>query len=229
MGCEVMNLYDLLGVARDASTEVIRQAFRTRVKKAHPDAGGDRNAWNALTLAHEVLTDANKRAHYDATGEAKSDPENDAKLRARMGFLQSLVMEVVMGRDFTPSDDLLAEAVAILKGKREEVKSAIKVHEKKLKKLEKVIKRWIFKGEGENYIVKILTTQFDGFKQQLERAAGDLEILVDVEKILAEYTFECEEKPKAEAAPGFEAGSAIAQMQAAYSILHKASLRGQRK
>ena len=61
--------YRLLGVARDASAEDVRRAFRAAAKKSHPDLHpGDKDAearFKALSAANEVLGDPERRAQYD--------------------------------------------------------------------------------------------------------------------------------------------------------------------
>jgi curved DNA-binding protein CbpA len=70
----VPDLYQLLGVARDASREEIAQAWRRRVRAEHPDARparpGDEAAeagarFRALAGAWRVLSDPGRRAAYD--------------------------------------------------------------------------------------------------------------------------------------------------------------------
>lgn len=46
--------WEALGVSREAPIGVITAAFRTLSKSAHPDAGGDRAAWDRLNAAHEA-------------------------------------------------------------------------------------------------------------------------------------------------------------------------------
>jgi curved DNA-binding protein CbpA len=61
--------YDLLGVSTDASEEEIQDAYRDLVRETHPDVNDDPNAREQmveLTKARDVLTDAQKRAEYDA-------------------------------------------------------------------------------------------------------------------------------------------------------------------
>ncbi len=66
------DLYDVLGVSRDASNDDIRKAYRKLAKKYHPDMNpGDKKAeekFKEITAAHEVLGDAKKRKLYDEFG-----------------------------------------------------------------------------------------------------------------------------------------------------------------
>lgn len=64
MGSE-KNLYEILGVARDASDDDIKKAFRKLAVKYHPDAGGDAETFKKISQAYEVLSDKKKRAEYD--------------------------------------------------------------------------------------------------------------------------------------------------------------------
>lgn len=65
------DFYDVLGVDSDASTDEIRQAFRERVRKTHPDVSDDADArlkLSVLTQAKEVLVNPERRATYDRMG-----------------------------------------------------------------------------------------------------------------------------------------------------------------
>ena len=58
--------YKILGVTPTAESSQIRQAYRRRVRDAHPDAGGDPEQFHALQEAYENLTDPQLRLEYDA-------------------------------------------------------------------------------------------------------------------------------------------------------------------
>jgi DnaJ-class molecular chaperone len=68
------NLYDTLGVKRDASVEDIRKAYRKLAKKHHPDVNPGNQAaedrFKAVSAAYEVLSDPKRRADYDEFGDA---------------------------------------------------------------------------------------------------------------------------------------------------------------
>lgn len=65
------DLYEVLGVSRDATDEEIKKAFRKQARKLHPDVNKSPNAeeeFKELNEAYDVLSDPNKRAYYDRTG-----------------------------------------------------------------------------------------------------------------------------------------------------------------
>ena len=62
-----MNYYVVLGVARDASFEAIRQAFRALARQHHPDAGTGSSVerFRQVVDAYETLSDPARRRAYD--------------------------------------------------------------------------------------------------------------------------------------------------------------------
>lgn len=58
-------LYDRLGVPRDVDEDGLRAAWKRIARTLHPDAGGDKAAFQELQKAYDVLSHANTRAFYD--------------------------------------------------------------------------------------------------------------------------------------------------------------------
>jgi len=68
----VRDLYDILGVARDASAEDVKKAYRRLAREHHPDVNADPEAeerFKEVAGAYEILSDPQKRARYDAYGQ----------------------------------------------------------------------------------------------------------------------------------------------------------------
>lgn len=103
------DLYDELGLGKDAKPEDIRRAYRERAKKAHPDTNkNDPDAaekFNRLNNAYKVLGNETSRSHYDRTGETKAS--NADPLRYRAMALMGVLMEELMEDENLLSMDLI--------------------------------------------------------------------------------------------------------------------------
>ena len=95
---EKTDLYEILGVARDADRDTIRKAYRKLARQNHPDLNpGDKAAearFKEISKAWEVLEDTEKRRNYDEFGEVSLESGFDAEkareareaFGARFGF-----------------------------------------------------------------------------------------------------------------------------------------------
>ena len=65
------DLYDVLGVSRNANDDEIKKAFRKQARELHPDVNREEDAeerFKELNEAYDVLSDSQKRAQYDRFG-----------------------------------------------------------------------------------------------------------------------------------------------------------------
>jgi molecular chaperone DnaJ len=72
------DFYDILGVARNATDDEIKKAYRKLAMKYHPDRNPDskeaEGKFKEAKEAYEMLSDSQKRAAYDQYGHAGVDP-----------------------------------------------------------------------------------------------------------------------------------------------------------
>ncbi len=75
---EKRDYYEVLGVAKGASDDEIKKAYRKMAKKYHPDLNPDNQEAEAkfkeANEAFQVLSDSEKRQNYDRFGHAGVDP-----------------------------------------------------------------------------------------------------------------------------------------------------------
>ncbi|MGD8477057.1 MAG: DnaJ domain-containing protein [Burkholderiales bacterium] len=77
-------LYDILGVARDASFEDIEVAYSKRFEVLKAETSWDSNRLVMLNEAREVLSDAARRAAYDASLDAPPPPRGARRQQSRI-------------------------------------------------------------------------------------------------------------------------------------------------
>ena len=73
------DLYEVLGVSKDASDADIKRAYRKLSKQYHPDINKEAGAeekFKEIAEAYEILSDSQKRAAYDQYGHASYDPNS---------------------------------------------------------------------------------------------------------------------------------------------------------
>ena len=62
---EATTHYSTLGVPSTASDAEIRAAYKSAAVSRHPDKGGDKETFQSIATAHDILTDPQRREEYD--------------------------------------------------------------------------------------------------------------------------------------------------------------------
>jgi curved DNA-binding protein CbpA len=197
LGAPNMNFYEMLGVARDASVDAISKAFRKKAKVIHPDATGGttEEAFKALSRAYNTLSDPDKRAHYDATGDEEGagprPPTAEEKRRAEIrSFLTHQLADLLTDDRIDPVKvDLHELLLNEVNGKVDQLRAEVKKLEKLEARLEAARVRWEKKTEGENTMTSVTNFILDKAQSQLGRARAALAVFLEAQEMLGDYTF----------------------------------------
>lgn len=175
-----MNHYETLGVARDATPTQLKKAFRMAAHKAHPDKGGDVEAFQAIQKAYAVLSDPERRAQYDATGSDDVFPHMEAALQL---IAQNLPGIIVSG-----ANDPIQALRTSVDGKEQEVNIALLNVRTWLKNARRMRDKMILKNpNSENPLLGILDSQIANNVNQETALNNLIEALKCARTILENY------------------------------------------
>ena len=182
--------YDTLGVRKGATTDEIRKAYRRRAKQAHPDRqGGDHTAMVAINRAYETLTDPEKRARYDRTGD-DGPPPPSLDMRAMQLLSEMLVHHLQR----LPEDaDLLTSLRENIETNIRDLPNDIAQCEKVIASLEKRRKRFKLKKAAaaqHDFVDAVFERQLGALAEEKEHLRAHAEVLQRARVLLKNYTYQ---------------------------------------
>ncbi|WP_050671385.1 J domain-containing protein [Luteipulveratus halotolerans] len=105
-----MTHYDVLGVEPTATQDDLRLAFHRKIRKAHPDLGGEDKALaQELHFAYETLRTPEKRAEYDASLAGHVSDSADHSAFEEPAAPQDDWGEEVADDDFGSTDEVIVD------------------------------------------------------------------------------------------------------------------------
>lgn len=110
-----MNPYETLGVDPDASPDEIKKAYRREAKKHHPDKpDGSEEKFGALVKSYGILTDPDRRAKFDRTGETedRSFEQHQADIRSAVSRLLDEILNSPLDLETTDVQQSAVEHLA---------------------------------------------------------------------------------------------------------------------
>lgn len=189
----MIDLYERIGVSKEASPDEIKKAYRAKAMETHPDHGGSPEKFGAIAKAYSILSDAEKRKRYDDgedPEEMDSSPEDEAKKLILEFFLSAVDRADVDHQDI----------FRLVKGDIEKgiagFKEAAQDTQKKIKKYESAMKRISVKKKSKNFLadsINAMIMEARKRKISLEKQVkvgeialtilGDFEYSVDLQDI----------------------------------------------
>ena len=153
------DLYETLGVGRDADRPTVRRAYRQKAKRAHPDHGGTAEQFALVKIAHDTLTDDAARAHYDQTGEfgAKAVDNRHAEAMNILASALDKAMAALYDRGVPPKEsDMVAAMQRWIEGEREKTAQPKREFEKNRGRTAELVGRFEQKTDAELNVMELI-------------------------------------------------------------------------
>lgn len=192
------DLYQALGVGRDAKSDEIRRAYRKAAKRAHPDGGGTVESFALVRTAVDVLSDDERRKQYDQTGEFGDKPVDNRDALAMtvaMNAIDAVIGAIIKHGGDPAHYDVVADA------KKHLTKCLLEVAVKtastfdEAKAIRKLAKRFKSKKDKPNRIGAMLDARAAETERNASNGLVEEENIRDAVKILDEHEFEWVDQP----------------------------------
>ena len=195
------SLYTILDVENDASQEDIKKAYRKKAQAHHPDKeGGDEELFKEIQKAYEILSDANKRKHYDETGEESKDNLNNEVIESLIG----IVLNVVQNSDVRHVNILDSVRALVYQQQRRHLDNQNQM-EKQMERILEASKRLSYNGNEENILKLALESQANKLNTSIKEVEKVLEIGEEILNVVSNYTYQVDQMATWSPGPQFVA------------------------
>ena len=188
--------YETLGVARDADAAQVKTAYRKRAKNAHPDTGGDIDAFAKLKTSYELLSDPVRRKVFDETG---YDPTlTDTKDLEGLLVLEGLINDFILDEREPGSFDPVAAMRRKLTDKIVNVRFHILELERHRARIRNHLDR-IGKRPQTDFLGSMMRARSESITEAIGKAEAQIATIEQAYQMLDGYSYEVEVEAKSAA------------------------------
>lgn len=153
--------YKMLGVERNASPFEVKAAYRFMAQAFHPDKqDGDEEKFKNIKLAYEVLSDPDRRAHYDANGVDSEQKDGEAEALNMLAHLLRCSIEAA--EDSVAPVDYVAQMRRVIDHKMQEALNTAANIDRTIARRIHEASRIRRKSDGPNLLAQIIEHDIAG-------------------------------------------------------------------
>lgn len=184
------NPYEILDVPPAANEAEIKKAYRKKAQEAHPDKGGNTELFKEIAKAYEILSDAEKREHFDKTGEEKS---NQVEAEVISALIQ-IVLTTIHAND-PKYNDLIQIARNMVRSKQQQHAGTKSDGEFQMLRLLEASSRISVVEGKENLLSSAILKQVEDIKKQIAEIEKVIAIGVKILEMLDNYSYKNDPVP----------------------------------
>lgn len=206
------DLYAALDVDREADPATIRKAYRRAAKKSHPDTGGSRESFAIVQLAHDCLTDAERRARYDQTGDpgqTQIDQTEAAALQVVTQAISGVVDSIVKQGQNPACHDLVAHAKSSLQTELGNINTRLQEAKKASEQARSLALRFKAKKNKADRIGPLFRSRAVDAERAAEKTAEQAKTFARAIEIVGDHTFAQDAAPARQVIMGYVNGVPI--------------------
>ena len=184
-----MNLYDTLEISKNEKQSNIKAAFHKKIKKCHPDVGGDPEEFKKVKHAYDILSDPNKRTQYNKTGYI--NPDKNKLIRNSFDYIK-IKVNMFLDQQFTLIEyDIIKHFQTQIKKEHLFTKQEILKKEKEKKNLKYIENKFKKKGlNNHDPISDLFVEKFIQIDECINDKLEHLEMLIFSLDIISDYEFD---------------------------------------
>lgn len=199
-----MNPYVILGVKKDADAKTIKSAYRKLSSQHHPDKGGEREKFEEVKFAFDVLSNVEKRKRYDTTGRTDQSPVTPEAIRRVIGEAVRSIITAQRPDGSTDDpiwDDVREKVIQSIRHGRKQVQNNMRETQRKMERTQRLIERFKSKTDADP-VGDILRAERASLDIEMHQHEDAMEMSVEVEKIFLSYDYEVGPGPEGQYSPG---------------------------
>jgi len=190
----VKTLYEILVVPKNASTIVIKEAFKKLAMEHHPDKGGDSDEFIKVQQAYEILSDPKSRKLYDETGFIPNMNEESMIIsKAKNNLIQAL-RGIISSQQFSMNPDrfdIMGYMRKLVSDNKDNITGILSQKNKQIVLTQKVLKKLIRKTKTDSsFLHDSINSMILEIQNEINQITTDLKTIDMMDSLIQDYSYD---------------------------------------